>query len=427
MTYTEAVDYLKGQSRAFCKPGLDRVEALLAAVGNPERTLRAVHIAGTNGKGSCASMLSSVLTAAGYKTGTYTSPAIKYFNERIRINGEMISEQTLASLTERVRVAAEGMEDKPTEFELLTAIAFLFFCESGCDVAVVEAGLGGRLDATNVIPHPTLSVITGVSLDHTSYLGDTVEMIATEKAGIIKDAPVLFGGTDAVAERVVRERAAECGVEYIRPVYTSLSLIRSDLRGTLFSYKGYERLKINLFGLYQIRNAATVIEAAEALSRRGLDVPESAIRSGLESAVWQGRFEVISHNPTVIFDGAHNAEGIRSSCDSIAHYLRQKPVVLTGVLADKEYRIIAENIARVASYAYTITPDSPRALAAADYAAVLSECGIGAQACASVESALRLALTRAEQEGCAVVILGSLYTYGEVTDALDRLGYTKRR
>ena len=210
MNYEEALEYIHGISWTFCKPGLERISALCKALGDPQKKLKFIHIAGTNGKCSTSAMLESVLRESGYKTGLFTSPYIRTFNERMRVDGENISDGELAEITEYVRPFADDMTDKPTEFELISAIAFEYFSRNNCDVVVLEAGMGGRLDSTNVIDSALLSIITGIALDHTAFLGDTVEKIAAEKAGIIKcGCPVLFGGEDDAAERVIRERAAE--------------------------------------------------------------------------------------------------------------------------------------------------------------------------------------------------------------------------
>ena len=416
MTYQEALEYIHGISWTFCKPGLDRIEELCRGLGNPERSLKFVHVAGTNGKGSFCSMLSSVLTAAGYKTGLFTSPYIYRFNERMRVNGEDIPDKTLARITERVRPVAEAMKDKPTEFELITAIAFEYFREEGCDIVVLEAGMGGRLDSTNVIRNPLLSVITGIALDHVAFLGDTTEKIAAEKAGIIKDeAPVLFGGTDEGAERVIRETAEARGSEFFKADYTRLSVESADLSGSVIDYKQRKVVKISLLGLYQPRNASLVLDACDILRTRGIELSEEDIYEGLSRAVWRARFEIIKENPTVIFDGAHNAEGISAAVESIKHYFKDKRVaVVSGVLSDKDYMTIAKSLSEVASRVFTVTPDNPRALSASDYARIISAHGVEATPMASVKEALEAALSYAEREGTAVFSLGSLYTYEEV-------------
>ena len=209
MNYPESLEYIHSINWCFCKPGLERIRELCERLGNPQRELKFVHVAGTNGKGSSCAMLESVLRAAGYKTGLYTSPYITVFNERMRINGENISDEELAEITTFIRPIADAMKDKPTEFELITAVAFEYFKRNGCDVVVLEAGMGGRLDSTNIIESSLLSIITGIALDHTAFLGDTVEKIAGEKAGIIKSGcPVLFGGDDDSARSVIKEKSA---------------------------------------------------------------------------------------------------------------------------------------------------------------------------------------------------------------------------
>ncbi len=428
MNYTEALEYIHSINWTFCKPGLERIGELCAALGNPQRKLRFVHVAGTNGKGSFCSMLESVLRHAGYKVGLYTSPYIKVFNERMRVDGENISDEALAKITEEVRPIADAMTDKPTEFELITAIAFLYFAREGCEVVVLEAGMGGRLDSTNIIDTSILSVITGISLDHTAFLGDTVEKIAAEKAGIIKEkVPVLFGGSDEAAAKVIEKRAAERSARFLRPDYSLIKNLSSTLRGTSFEYKKRE-VKLNLLGLYQPRNASLVLEAIDILKDGGMKIPENAVFEGLSDARWSARFEIINHSPLIIFDGAHNPEGISSATESIKHYFgAEKVIVVSGVLRDKDYNFIAEKLARVASSAYTITPDNPRALPAESFAELLCSLGVSAKPSETIRGALAGAVRRADETGEAIVCLGSLYTYVDVIRELEELDIAKRR
>ncbi len=428
MNCNEALEYIHSVSWTFCKPGLERIKKLCCELGNPQDRLKFVHVAGTNGKGSFCSMLDSVLRAAGFKVGLYTSPYIKIFNERMRVNGENIPDAALAKITERVKPIADKMEDKPTEFELITAIAFLYFAEEECDIVVLEAGMGGRLDSTNIIENSVLSVITGISLDHTAFLGDTVEKIAAEKAGIIKrGVPLLFGGTDESAAAVIENKAAEMGSAFLRPDYSEIENLTSTLRGTSFSYKG-RAVKLNLLGLYQPRNAALVLEAVEILKDFGMEIPNSAISEGLLGARWSARFEIINHLPLIIFDGAHNPEGIASAVESIKHYFgAERVIVVSGVLRDKDYGYIAKRLSEVASAVYTITPDNPRALSAEEYASLISSLGIESLASPGIGDALRAAVERADRTGEAIVCLGSLYTYVDVTAELFKLDIAKRR
>ncbi|MBQ5633938.1 MAG: bifunctional folylpolyglutamate synthase/dihydrofolate synthase [Clostridia bacterium] len=418
MNYEEALEYIHGISWTFCKPGLERISALCKALGDPQKKLKFIHIAGTNGKGSTSAMLESVLRESGYKTGLFTSPYIRTFNERMRVDGENISDGELAEITEYVRPFADAMTDKPTEFELISAIAFEYFSRNNCDVVVLEAGMGGRLDSTNVIDSALLSIITGIALDHTAFLGDTVEKIAAEKAGIIKcGCPVLFGGEDDAAERVIRERAAEMNAPFSRVDRSSLTLHSQTLDGTVFDFGGYKNMQIRMLGSYQPRNAATVLSAIDILKERGFSIPDSAISRGLDATRWQARFEVISNDPLVIFDGAHNPEGIAAAVESIRHYFRDKRVhVLTGVLRDKDYNIIASDISKVASRAFTLTPDNPRALSAEEYAEVLKEKGVEATPYPDIENALSAAREAAKRDGEPLICMGSLYLYSSIID-----------
>ncbi len=420
MNYNEALEYIHSVSWTFCKPGLERINELCSAIGNPERKLKFIHVAGTNGKGSFSSMLASVLGKAGYKVGLYTSPYIYRFNERMKVNGEDIPDDTLARITEKVKPIADKMSDKPTEFELITAIAFEYFYEEACDVVVLECGMGGRLDSTNVIRDPLLSVITGIALDHTAFLGDTVEKIAAEKAGIIKDgAPVLFGGVDASAEAVIRKNCEENGSELYKTNYSALCVKEASIEGCTLDYEEFKDIKIKLLGLYQPRNTASVLTAVSILRKRGLSIPDSAVYSGLADARWRARFEIIGTDPTVIFDGAHNPEGIAAAVESIKHYFGEKKVVIfTGVLRDKDYSYIAERLSEVADRAFTITPDNKRALSGEEYAKVLCGYGVKAVACNSIKEALDKGKEAASEENTALCCLGSLYTYVEVIDAL---------
>ncbi len=421
MNYEEALEYIHGVSWTFCKPGLERISELCEKLGHPERKLKFVHVAGTNGKGSFCSMLESVLRAAGYKTGLYTSPYIKDFNERMRVFGDNIDNATLANITARVKPIADSMTDKPTEFELITAIAFQYFYESECDVVVLEAGMGGRLDSTNVIENPLLSVITGIALDHTDYLGDTIPKIAAEKAGIIKSgSPIIYGGEDEAARAVIKDAAKSRGSEYFDVDYKNIKNLKSSLEGASFDYCSHKDIKIKLLGLYQPKNASLVLSAVDILRAGGMDIPEGAVKAGLSSASWPARFEIISENPLIIFDGAHNPQGISSAVESIHRYFGEGGVyVLTGVLRDKDYKFIAKKLAEVTSRAFTMTPDNKRALTAEEYAKELSAVGVSAIPCPDIKSAFESARDAAKTDGVPLVCLGSLYTYCDIIKYLQ--------
>ena len=422
MTYSEALEYIHGISWTFCKPGLERTEELCRRLGNPEKKLKFVHVAGTNGKGSFSSMLAQILTASGYKTGLYTSPYIVRFNERMKIDGECISDGELAEITEYVKPYADTMEEKPTEFELITAIAFEYFKRNNVDIVVLEAGMGGRLDSTNVISTPILSVITGIALDHTAFLGDTVEKIAREKAGIIKTGvPVLFGGEDECAYSVIKKRADEIDSDIYRTKHSLITLKSATLDGTVFDYGSFIDIKISLLGSYQPRNAANVLEAVKILRRSGIIIPDGAVRDGLLRARWPARFEIISRDPLTVYDGAHNREGVCAGAESVKQYFGCKKLyAVSGVLRDKEYEEIARIISTFAVRVYTVTPDNPRALGAEEYAEVFRKNGIEAIPSASIEKAVISAREAAREAGVPLICLGSLYTYSEVVKALDK-------
>ena len=416
MTYQEAIQYIHSVSWTFCKPGLERITSLCRALGNPQKDLQFVHVAGTNGKGSFCAMLDSILRAEGYRVGLFTSPYIRFFNERICVGGKPISDEELAEVTTAVKPYADAMTDRPTEFELITAIALEYFRRKECQVVILEAGMGGRLDSTNLIRNPILSVITGIALDHTAYLGDTVEQIAAEKAGIIKDqAPVLYGGQDIAAEQVIRERAKEKGSAFNQTDYRRLLVREMTLEGSRLDFEPWQNLTIPLLGAYQPRNAAVVLSAVELLRRRGWNVSDEAVREGLRGAIWHGRFEILSRDPLLIFDGAHNPQGIAAATESIRRYFPEGGVhVLTGVLRDKDYEAIAESLSSVAVRACTITPDNPRALPAEEYAEVLRRKGIEATPCECLTEGLRKAREGAKKAGAPLFCLGSLYLYADL-------------
>lgn len=423
MNYSEAVAYIESTAWMGSRPGLERITELCAALGNPQRGMRFVHVAGTNGKGSFCAMTASVLREAGYRTGLYTSPYVLRFNERMSIDGIDISDDELAELTTLIAPLIERMESKPTEFEIITAIAFEYFRRHDCDVVVLEVGMGGRLDATNIIEQPVLSVITGIALDHTAFLGDTVYKIAAEKAGIIKPGcPVHWGGTDAVAGRVIADIASARGAVFHAVDYAALTNVRPTLEGTTFDYAGLRDLRISLLGLYQPHNAASVVAAVSLLRERGLSISEDALRRGLVATRWPARFERLGTDPVVIYDGSHNPQGVRAAVDSIRGIFGERRVaLLSGVLADKDYCHMADMLAEVGECAFCVTPPSPRALSADRWAATLAERGVTADAYDSMSRALAAAYEHCRATGTPLVALGSLYMYADFRAAFDAL------
>jgi dihydrofolate synthase/folylpolyglutamate synthase len=370
-------------------------------------------------------MTESILRAAGYKTGLYTSPYIETFNERMRVNGENVSNEELAELTEYVRPIADAMADKPTEFELITAIAFEYFHRHACDVVVLEVGLGGRLDSTNIIETPLLSVITGIDFDHTALLGNTVQEIATEKGGIIKNGfPCLYGGNDNSACRTLSSIAASRNSAFFTVDRSRLSVRSYSIEKTVFDLGDLTELQLPLLGTYQPQNASTVLTAIKLLNENGvLQIPEDAIRRGLASVRWPARFELLRRSdPIILFDGSHNPQGIRSAVQSISTYFpTQKVNILSGVMNDKGYDEMIESLKPVCARAFTVTPQNPRSLPAAEYASHFLAHGIEAQGFETVTDALRAAIENARENGIPLICLGSLYLYGELKTALHQI------
>ncbi len=412
MNYQEALDYIHSINWTFCKPGLERIKELCEMLGNPQDGLKFIHVAGTNGKGSFCAMIESILRASGFKTGLFTSPYIKVFNERMCVSGEMISDFELAEITEYVKPFADKMTDKPTEFELITAIAFVYFKRHNCDIVILEAGMGGRLDSTNIIKTSLLSVITGIALDHTQFLGNTVEEIAKEKAGIIKNAPVLYGGKDKTAEKVIKEYAKNN--DFYTVDYSLLSIKEMTLKGTVFDFDKRKNLYIPLLGKYQPENASSVLTAIDILKKNGFNICENSILKGLASVKWIGRFEILSTEPLVIFDGAHNPQGITASVESILNYFSDKVYILTGVLKDKDYNFIAKELSKIAEKSFTITPDNPRALPAEEYALILEKAGVSSTPFTTIQEAYFQAKQEAQKDNKPLIVLGSLYTYASL-------------
>ncbi len=416
MTYSEALRFIHSVNNYFCKPGLDRIKALCEFLGNPQNSLKFVHVAGTNGKGSFCSMLTDILKSAGYKVGTYTSPYILNFNERIRIDGENISNDDLAELCSLIKPFCDSAQDKPTEFEVITAIGFEYFRRRNCDIVILECGLGGRFDATNIIDSPVLSVITGVDFDHQNFLGNTIEEIASEKAGIIKEgAPCLWCGENNCADNIIKSTAAVLQAPLFTPNHHLIDILKTDLSGTEFNFKEYKNLFIPLLSLYQPLNAANAIAAAEILDDNGFKISKQCIYDGLKNVRWRARFELLLNNPPVIFDGAHNPQGVGASIDSIKTYFKGKRVnILTGVMKDKDYRFVAEKISTVAEEVYCITPDNPRALDSGLYAEVFDEFGIKAMSFDDIATGIDTAIEHSRNKNIPLIILGSLYMYSDV-------------
>ena len=423
MTCQEAIQYIHSNSWHKRKPGLERIRILLDAIGNPQRAFRCIHVAGTNGKGSVCAMLDSILRSAGYRVGLFTSPYIRRFHERIQANGEQISDAELAEITAYIRPFAEAMEETPTEFELITAIGFEYFRRAGVQYVVLEVGLGGRLDPTNIIGAPLLSIITDIDFDHTEQLGNTIQAISIEKAGIIKEGyPCLYGGRDSSACRTVGSIAAMRHSPFHTVDRSEYHVTEMTLSGTRFDFDHYTDLRLPLLGTYQPYNAAIVLTALRILEGYGITGTEEQLRRGLENTVWPARFELMRNDPIVICDGGHNPNGVTAAVKSIqAYFPEQKVNVLSGVMTDKDYDEMIEALKPITRHAYAVRPENPRALPADRYAAHLASHKIPATPFDSIENAVRTAVKDSRRAGVPLICLGSLYLYSSVVEALEKL------
>jgi dihydrofolate synthase/folylpolyglutamate synthase len=403
----QAIAYLKQLPHTEVKPGLERIRALLESVDNPHERLRAVHIGGTNGKGSVAVMIASVLQRAGYRVGLYTSPHLISYCERIQINGAPIAEDEFAHIADELMPIADAMADKPTQFEFMTALAFLYFLRQKIDIAVIEVGLGGRFDATNVIT-PMVSVLTNVELDHTDLLGETLEQIAWEKAGIAKrGVPLVTGERKPNALEVIARECAAVGAPLIPA--------RQRARRTDFTWEyqefevwGEGKVRMKLLGGYQRENLNVALEALEVL-RQSLKIPHEALVRGLEQASWPGRFEVVQREPYIILDGAHNPHAARALREDVRRYRERyalhKSALLFGVLRDKAYQTMAEILFPDFDEIVLVKPDSPRAL---EPRALLSWAP-AAKICDTISEGLDVARASGAELIC---VTGSLYVIG---------------
>lgn len=426
MNYEESRVYLDEISRYGSVLGLENMKELLDRLGNPQKDLKFIHISGTNGKGSCLAYLSTILSGAGYKTGRYISPTLDTYRERIQVDGEYINKDSLASHVTAIAKATEDMKKDnagtPTLFEVETVLAFLYFKEKNCDIVVLETGLGGRLDATNIIDTSILEVIMPISLDHQGFLGDTIKEIAEQKAGIIKNnTKVISAIQPKEAAEVIEKTCKEknCTLTIANP--DEITIKSQSIKKQVFDYKMYNNIAISLPGSYQPQNAIVAIEAIEALRELGYSLSQEDILKGFEATVWKGRFTVLSEdNPVVIMDGAHNVAGAKELMKSLELYFNDKKYIYVfGVFSDKEYDEIINITAKRAEHIITVqTPNNPRALPAEDLKDAVKKVNNSCEASKNIEDAVKKAIkmTREDKERI-LVIFGSLSFLGEAEQA----------
>ena len=410
MNYTETLSWIHGTERFGSRLGLGRMGRLLHRMGDPHLKVPFIHVAGTNGKGSTTTLIASALTAGGFKTGKFISPYILEFRERMQIDGQMIPEETLAALATRLRPIAEEFKaagDPVTEFELVTVLGLCWFAEQNCDIAVLEVGLGGRLDATNIIPPPVVAVITRIDYDHTAILGDTLSAIAGEKCGIVKRGSTVISYPDQAGEAlaVIRRRAAEENDPLLLPDLSQLTVLSSGLCGSRFCYRG-EKYSIPLPGPHQVLNAVTALEALKALSDTRFAVSPQEIAAGFAAARFPARLELLRQSPPVLLDGAHNPNGGRALCDAVKSLGLHHLTAVVGMLRDKDCLPVLQMMAPYCARMIVTTVPNPRSYPAEEFA------GLARSVCPRVtvfpdcQEAARLALA---EGGNGVLVFGSLY------------------
>ncbi|MBQ7727757.1 MAG: bifunctional folylpolyglutamate synthase/dihydrofolate synthase [Clostridia bacterium] len=414
-TEKEAIAYIHEHGWKKTEPGLTRIEGLLRALGSPQDRLHFVHVAGTNGKGSVCAMLARILREANYQTGLFISPYLINFRERIQLNGRNISSADLIRYTDMVRTEAEKTNERYSEFELILAIGLCYYADQGVQIVVLETGLGGRLDPTNVIPKAELCVITEVDMDHMEILGHTEEAIAREKAGIIKErCPVLYGGSKANVLSVIRTAADEKHAVLYEADHQALDHVSFDLDRTRIRLKDGRKIGVGLKGPYQVDNVLTVLAAVQVL-RQTYKISDGALRRGFSNARWPGRFEFLSLDPPCIFDGGHNVQGVTAAVEGFkTYYPGQKACILTAVMADKDYRPMAEKLKEIAGPVVTVDFDNPRVLKADMYAETLRSVGLKAVSADSVLNGIQKALLISREKHVPILIVGSLYFYAPV-------------
>lgn len=432
MNFREAMEYISQAGKFGVVPGLDSVRELCRRAGDPQKDLKFVHVAGTNGKGSVCAYVANVLRRGGYWVGRYVSPAVFDYRERIQVNDAYITKKALCRYMELLRsvcdeMTAEGLPH-PTPFEIETVMGFLYFKEKKCDIVVLETGMGGLLDATNVVDNTLVAVITSISRDHMQFLGETLPEIAAQKAGIIKKGShvVALGQEDAVME-VLREKAEELACPFTVADRSAARRVRYGLERQKFDYNGLKNLEITLAGQFQIENAVQALEVLKALGSLGFPVTERKLREGLAETGWPGRFTIVGRKPYFIVDGAHNEDAARRLAQSVKFYFGDKRIVcIMGILRDKEYEKVIALTHSFADQIITVTvPDNPRALPAYQLAQEISRVHPDVTAADSLEEAVEMSRLLAGKED-VIIAFGSLYCCGKLMKTADGQSAGKR-
>ena len=426
MNYKQAMEYVESLQSLGSVPGLENIINLCEKLGNPQDSLRFIHIAGTNGKGSVSAYLSSVLGSAGYKVGTYNSPTIREYRERICVNGRMISQRAFCELLEQVKEACDALREEgkahPTPFEVETALGFLYFKEKKCDYVILECGMGGKLDATNLVTTTAVAVFTPISMDHMGFLGETIEEIAAQKAGIIKPGcRVVSSQQSEEAARILQQVSSRQQTETVFVKNEDASKIHYGLERQSFLYQDRQKIEISLAGQYQIENALLALKVIDVLREEGVKIPDRAVEKGFAGARWSGRFEVLARKPYFIVDGAHNEDGARKLAQSIRFYFTNKKIIyIIGILKDKEYDKIISLTAPFAAHIITVkTPDNPRAMDAYELAQEAMSHHKSVTAAGSLEEAVEMSYLLADKDS-VIVSFGSLSYLGRMMEILEK-------
>lgn len=425
MNYNQVMNYYENLSYNKINLGLERISKLLSELGSPDKGQKYIHIAGTNGKGSIANYTYNILVDAGYKVGIYTSPYLIKMNEAIKVDSEFISDDDFARITSHVKNVIESSSSLNKEgltcFEILTTVAFLYFYEKKCDFVILEVGLGGRLDATNVIEKPLVSVISKIGYDHVNILGNEIEDITREKAGIIKDnSVVVLSPQDfQIVPRLIKSCCDKHNaiLNCVNKEELFIHNKENELE-QIFDYKDIKNLKIKLLGKHQIDNAVTALEVILALKNYGFNIDETNLFNGLINTRWQCRLELISTKPKIFIDGAHNVDGISTVAEFFkANFKGEKIKFIFGVLKDKNYKEMIDKIAPISESILTVSPKNERALDAQTLSEIIKEHNIKTQACSSIEEAIDLVLLEAI-DSSIICICGSLYYVGEARNLI---------
>jgi dihydrofolate synthase/folylpolyglutamate synthase len=428
MNYIDVVKQIEGTMKFGCRPGLERTAKLLEFLGNPQKDIPMIHVGGTNGKGSTVAMIASILSSAGYKTGMYISPHLYRNTERMTIDGKEITEEDFVRYALEVMAKIEEMKAKgleePTQFEMYTAMALLYFARKKVDFAIIEVGLGGRYDATNVI-YPQLSVITSISYDHMDILGSTIKEIAEEKAGIIKEGipVVMYPQAYEEAESVIEAACSNKNARLVKVNPESVLLKKFGLEGQVIDFNGYgfsiENMRLPLIGDHQLKNTATVLAAIAELKQRGYNIKEEDIITGLETVKWPCRLYIACKNPIILIDGAHNEDGIASLQAALEKYFgSRKKIFVIGMLEDKDYNYAVKKLIPMAHTVIATEPVSSRALAASDMAEAVKPYCSSVEAEPDIAKAIEKAKSLYDAESM-ICICGSLYLAGSAYSILE--------